>query len=183
MVMTVLKQDGRRHGLIEDWDRWLSKADKLYERFLDQVGVSPFYFNEVASSGFLASAAAVAGFVPLSEYEIDKRSKVDRRVKVHGRADLWFSSRKRAYSFELKRAWLSATVVNLTTVLQEAVKDIKCIPKGEYHYAAAGLITRVRDAGRKSTYEAFAESGDVDLAYRIGPDGEDGAYLFFKLAP
>lgn len=47
--------------------------------------------------------------------------------------------------------------------------------------AAGGLIARVRDERRLKTYREFAESEDVDLAYRIGPDGEDGAFLYFRL--
>lgn len=182
MALELLKRgDGRRQGLITDWNLWLSHADKLYDRFLTRVGESPFYFHEVASSGFLASAAALAGFVPLAEYEIVKRAKPDRRVKVDGRADLWFSTPERAYSFELKRAWLAATPANLASSLEAAADDIACIPREEYHYAAGVLITRVRDAHREPTYKAFAATDAVDLAYRIGPPGENGAYLFFKL--
>jgi len=182
MAMEVLKRgDGRRRGLIADWDLWLSQADKLYDRFLTRVGESPFYFHEVASSGFLASAAAMAGFVPLAEYEIVKRAKADRRVKADGRADLWFSTPERAYSFELKRAWLAATQGNLAAALEAAADDIARIPREEYHHAAGVLITRVRDTHREPTYRAFAEADGVDLAYRIGPVGENGAYLFFRL--
>ena len=48
--------------------------------------------------------------------------------------------------------------------------------------AAGGLIARVRDKHRWDIYLKFAHSEKVDLAYRIGPEGEDGAFLFFKLA-
>ena len=54
MTLEVLKRgDGRRQGLIADWDLWLGHADRLYDRFLSCVGESPFHFHEVASSGFL----------------------------------------------------------------------------------------------------------------------------------
>lgn len=182
MSLEVLKLgDCRQRGLVTDWGRWLRQADKLYERFVSRVGESPFYFHEVASTGFLASAAALAGFVPLAEYEIVKRAKADRRVKVDGRADLWFSAGQRAYSFELKRAWPSATPGNLAATLVAATDDIACIPRDEYHYAAGLLITRIRDVHRESIYRAFADTAAVDHAYRIGPAGENGAYLFFKL--
>jgi hypothetical protein len=182
MTLKTLKSgDGRRRGLITDWDLWLSCADELYERFLGTVGQSPFYFHEVASTGFLASAAAMAGFVPLAEYEVIKRAREDRRMKVDGRADLWFASSERFYSFELKRAWLAATPGNLSGGLWEAADDVARIPREEYHYAAGLLITRVRDTHREPTYRKFWEGEDVDLAYRIGPDGENSAYLFFKM--
>ena len=180
-MLEVLKQgDGRRRGLIADWNGWLSEADALYGRFLDRIGESPFFFHEVASTGFLASAAAMAGYVPLAEYEIIKRARADRRVKVDGRADLWFATEQRAYSFELKRALLAATAGNLAASLREAADDIRNIPREEYHHAAGLLITRVRDAEREPVYRSFARTDLVDLAYRMGPPGENGAYLFFR---
>lgn len=183
MSLEVLKRgDGRRRGLVHDWNRWLRHADALYNRFFDQVNESPFYFHEVASTGFLASAAAMAGFVPLAEYEIIKRKQADRRIKVDGRADLWFSTADRAYSFELKRARLAVTPGNLRAGLKAASKDVACIQRDEYHYAAGLLIARVGNTARESIYKEFAETDEVDLAYRIGPAGENGAYLFFNLS-
>ena len=75
-------------------------ADKLYNRFLKRIGESPFYYHEVASVGFLATAAGIAGFLPMNEYEIIKRGSADRRTKGDGRADLWFDGGPRCYSFE-----------------------------------------------------------------------------------
>jgi hypothetical protein len=78
---------------------------------------------------------------------------------------------------------VAATRKNLSDVLDIASADIACIQREEYHYAAAGLLARVRDEHRHATYINFAKSDLVDLAYKIGPDGEDAAFLFFKLAP
>jgi hypothetical protein len=178
---SIKVRDGRLRGLISDWENWLIQADSLYCRFLDRVGDSPFLYHEVASVGFLASAAAMAGFVPLAEYEIIKRGHDDKRARVDGRADLWFGSDARAYSFEFKRAVVAATAKNLQNCLTSASSDIARIQRDEYHYAAGGLIARVRDENRLEVYEAFAKSEHVDLAYAIGPAGPDGAYLFFKL--
>jgi hypothetical protein len=173
--------DGRKRTLLSDWERWLNAADVLYGRFLERVGDSPFYYHEVASVGFLATAAGIAGFLPMNEYEIIKRGTNDRRTKGDGRADLWFDGGARCYSFEAKRAWLAATPSNLQASLTSAYNDIARIDREEYHDAAGLLLTRVRDEERIDTYEAFAQSDNVDLAYHIGPDGVDGAYLFFRL--
>ena len=182
MTYYCLKEcDGRKKTLLADWEYWLRAADKLYYRFLDRIGDSPFYFHEVASVGFLASAAALAGFLPITEYEIIKRGGGDRRTKGDGRADLWFDGGRRCYSFEAKRAWLAATQINLEREMKSAHRDIKRIDREEFHDAAGLLLTRVRDPERQDIYEAFAGSDAVDLAYHIGPEGEDGAYLFFKL--
>ena len=174
--------DGRLRGLVSDWDAWLEQAHVLYLRFLDRVGDSPFLYHEVASVGFLASAAAMAGFTPLAEYEVVKRGREDKRARVDGRADFWFSSGPRAYSFEFKRANVAATARNLAAVMRSSSNDIACIQREEYHYAAGGQIARVRDTDRIKTYVEFAKSDMVDLAYHLGPDGKDGAFLFFKLA-
>jgi len=181
MSFECLKGDLRRKGLHADWELWLRAADELYLRFLERAGESPFYFHEVASVGFLASASAIAGFLPLAEYEIIKRAQHDKRIKVDGRADLWFDSGARCYSFEFKRAHVAATSKNLTDVLKQASGDIACINRDEYHYAAGGLLARVRDPHREDVYRAFAASDDVDFAYRIGPKGENGAFLYFTL--
>lgn len=182
MAFRELKRlDGRQRGLLQDWEAWLKQADKLYGRFLDDVGDSPFLYHEVASVGFLASAAAMAGFVPLAEYEVIKRGRNDKRTRVDGRADLWFSSGQRSYSFECKRAYFSATKKNLSDMLTHAKDDIACIQRDESHYAAGCLLARVRDAKRVEIYEQFAQSDEVDFAYHIGPDGEEGAYLYFSL--
>lgn len=180
-VRTLKLCDGRKRSLIQDWEAWMIAADDLYLRFYDRIGESPFYYHEVASVGFLASAAAIAGFIPLNEYEIIKKGSEDRRTRGDGRADLWFDSGRRCYSFEAKRAYLAATIKNLADVLNSAHGDVARIDRSEYHDAAGLLIARVRDHHREETYERFAESDAVDLAYRIGPQGADGAYLYFKL--
>ncbi len=180
-MRTLKLCDGRKRSLIQDWEAWLTAADDLYIRFFERTGDSPFYYHEVASVGFLASAAAIAGFIPLNEYEIIKKGAADKRTRGDGRADLWFDSGRRCYSFEAKRAYLSATMKNLAEVMYSAHKDVACIDRNEYHDAAGLLIARVRDSHREDTYLRFAESDAVDLAYRIGPEGAEGAYLYFKL--
>jgi hypothetical protein len=173
--------DGRSRGLLADWESWMQSADLLYVRFLKRLGESPFFYHEVAAVGFLANAAACAGFLPVNEYDIVKRAKSDKRIKVPGRADLWIDSGPRCYSFEFKRAWVAATPNNLSGSLEAASDDIRCVSNDEYHYAAAGLLAAVRDEHRIQKYEAFAHSDEVDLAYHVGPEGENGAYIFFRL--
>lgn len=174
--------DARRRGLLADWEAWLRQADKLYMRLLDRIGDPPFLYHEVASVGFLASAAAMAGFTPLAEYEVIKRGRQDKRARVDGRADFWFASKgDRCYSFEFKRAYFAATADNLGRTLDAAYDDIECIPRNEYHYAAACAVGLVTEEHRLAVYEEFAEGANVDYAYRIGPVGVNGAYLYFRL--
>src|SRR3546814_13756400 len=97
MAFRELKRyDGRQRGLLQDWEAWLEQADKLYDRFLGDVGDSPFLFHEVASVGFLASAAAMAGFVPLAAYAVIKRGRNDKRTRVDGRDARWIRSGSRS---------------------------------------------------------------------------------------
>ena len=58
--------DGRKQGLLTDWDKWVASADALYCRFLDRVGVSPFSFHEVTSVGFFGFSCRNGGFHPVS---------------------------------------------------------------------------------------------------------------------
>lgn len=182
MVLEVLNRgDRRRHGVLSDTEAWLECAASLYDPFLRRVGQSPFFFHEVACASFLASAAALAGFIPLTEYAVIKRLKGDRRVKYDGRADFWFASPTRAYSFELKRAWAAATAANLGSRLADAAHEVRCIPTDEHNHAAGLLVTWVRDVHREPVYRSFAEQDAVDFACRLGPPGADGAYMFFRL--
>ena len=182
MTFACLKvSDGRRKGLISDWEQWLRSADDLYMRFLARLEESPFSYHEVASVGFLASASAMAGFLPVNEYDIIKRGNADKREKVPGRADLWFDTGDRCYSFEFKRAWFAATPNNLSASLNTALNDIKCVQPDEYHYAAGGLLAFVNDEDRLNTYLEFAEADEVDFSYSIGPEGKNAAFLYFKL--
>lgn len=171
--------DGRKAGLLSDWDAWMQAADILYNRTLYRAGYSPFCHHEVSAMGLLAGAAAMVGFAPFLEYELEKADT--EHGKWSGRADLWFSSDKRCYSFEAKRAYVAATSANLEKVLAEAKQDAQNISVDEYNYAAGLLISYVSEEKRIKTYEAFAADDTVDLAYKIGPDGLDAAFLFFTL--
>jgi len=182
MTFRILKTgDGRQRGLISDWTAWLKMADIFHDRYLDRIRYSPFSCHEVSCVGFLASAAAMAGFVPASEYQIEKTDKNDPKKLVNGRADLWFAAGERCYSIEAKTAYWDATPNNLSKMLCKASNDAYCIQEDEYNYAAGCLIAHVDSEERKETYEDFADSSDVDLSFHIGPEGVDGAYLYFSL--
>ena len=173
--------DARRTGLISDWEVWLKSADKLYRRFISRLdGDAPFDYHEVASVGFLASAAAMAGFLPINEYDVFKLGKSDKRTKVPGRADLWFDVGSRCYSIEFKRTRRPVTTAYLKQRLDHAFEDIECVHKDEYQFAAACLVTVAREPKRANICRDFANSEHVNFAYRIGPKREP-AFLFFRL--
>jgi hypothetical protein len=163
-----------------DWSKWLVAADDLYLRYYQKTEESPFFLNEIARVGFLASAAALAGFLPLSEYSCKKLGKKDKRRRVDGRADLWFDTGQRCYSFEFKTAYLDGTRLHQT--LYDAQGDIARVLPSEYDYAAAGLIARVCNSEAEEKFRAFANCRSVDWACRLGPQETDGAFLFFRLA-
>jgi hypothetical protein len=139
--------DARRTGILSDWEAWLRRADQLYERFTDRLeGDSPFDYHEVASVGFLSNAAAMAGYLPMNEYDVFKRGRSDKRTKVPGRADLWFDTGPRCYSFEFKRTRRPATIGYLRQRLEQAFSDVNCVARDESHYAAACLLTGARSS-------------------------------------
>ncbi|MYM00265.1 hypothetical protein GR702_21200 [Novosphingobium sp. FGD1] len=156
-------------------------ADELYMRFYDRLeGDSPFLYHEVASVGFLASSAAMAGYLPMNEYDVFKKGKLDKRYKERGRADLWFDAGDRCYSFEFKRTRRPVTMGYLEDRLNSALEDINCIYSEEYHYAAACLVTVATEPKRIAVCQDFGRSRLVDFAYQIGPV-EEPAFLFFRL--
>ena len=172
--------DRRRTSLIADWEKCVRSADKLYARFTDRVGDSPFDYHEVASVGFLASSAAMAGFLPMNEYDVIKRGQLDKRKKVKGRANLWMDAGNYCYSLEVKRTRRPVTALYLLQRLDQAFLDVECVQKDECHVAAACLVTVARDQKREVACRAFAEHDEVDFSYRIGPKGEP-AFLYFRL--
>ena len=180
MSLTCLKAD-KRAVAYRDWNGWLEQSSKLHDRFLDEIGISPFDANEQSSVGLFAAASAMAGHLPLLEYGIRKKDRDDRRKRCNGRADLWIDFPARCYSFEFKRAWYAATLKNLRATLTVVRGDIGCVGDEEHDVAAACMIAYVRDAHRKHTYEAFAEDKQVHFAYHIGPADAGGAYLYFAL--
>ena len=170
-------RDGRRKGILADWEPWLRSADELYGRFIARLdGDSPFDYHEVASVGFLANAAAMAGYLPMNEYDVFKRGKADKRTKVRGRADLWFDAGRRCYSVEFKRTRQPVTTANLQQRLGYAYRDVECVQSD----AAACLVTVAREPKRIELCQRFAKCDDVHLAYAIGPFDQP-AFLFFKL--
>ncbi|WP_336960091.1 hypothetical protein [Sphingobium aquiterrae] len=181
MSFDCLKSDKRRPSILSDWESWLREADKIYCRYLNEIEESPFDFNEVSAVGFLSAAAARIGFLTLNEYEIIKRDQRDKRRKRPGRADLWLNGEERSYSFEFKRAKYEATASNLEAALRAARRDIDVIDKDESHHAAGVVLAYVRDEHRVETYRHFARHRDVHAAYRIGPEGSTGGYIFFSI--
>jgi hypothetical protein len=177
----ITRGDLRRTGLLKDWEAWLQSADALYSRSLETLGYSPFQHHEVSSVGLLAAAAAIAGYTPVMEYEHAKEDRRGDWGTWDGRADLWFSSGSRSYSIEAKRAYWKATAANLKKVLNVAHSDAEYVVPSEYNYAAGLLIGLVVESSREKVYSDFAKTEDVSLAARIGPEGANGAYLFFKL--
>ncbi|MGQ0558917.1 MAG: hypothetical protein ACT4OE_04935 [Sphingosinicella sp.] len=184
MAYECVKQDGRwRSELAMDWGRWIRESDKLYGKHLRLRDYSPFEYHEVAAVGFLTAAAARAGFLTLNEFETTKSRKTGSRGRpshVPGRADLWMLGKKYSYSFEFKRAWYAATLKNLKKQMKAAVSDIDCSHE-ECKYAVGGLIAFVEHEKRNKACMEFVDDPEVNFAYRIGPRGRRGAFLYFSI--
>lgn len=159
----------------------MQAADFLYTRTLQRIGYTPFLHHEVSTVGLLASAASLAGYVALMEYEVPKSVRGPSGFSWNGRADLWFSTQERHYSIESKRGYVRATSENLSGMLRAALDDVRCLRADENTYAAGMLTCFVKYHDRTATYEEFARSEQVSLSYRIGPEGKDGAYIFFAV--
>ena len=182
MALTVIKEcDGRKRGLIDDWNRWLVAADQLYMRMLNEENIYPIAQHEVSISGFLASSAALAGFLPLMEYETLKKDKNSVDGYRNGRADLWFSSGHRTYSFEIKRAFYQSNINKLKSVMNLVIKDTGFIDDNEAGYFCACVMAYVSDEKYINVFEEFSRDENVTSAYRIGPSGAGCAYIYFNI--
>jgi hypothetical protein len=180
--MERIKSSFRKNSLIlSDFDQWLYEVDRLYSRYFKRFNCSPFEFHEVSCVGMMACGAAVAGYLPQMEYEIEKNS--DQKASYdNGRADLWFQSSRACYSFEFKRAFYSSTACRLQKMLDVAKSDIKKIKIEESDYQFAVLICFVQSIKRLEIIKSFIETCDCDIVYRIGDNGVGGSFIIFCLS-
>lgn len=153
-------------------------CDDLYA-YSDEI--RPFHDNENAAVGALVAGAARAGFLPLTEYRLRKRSWHDGRTWSDGRADLWFAADGDAFSFEFKKTRFLKRK-NVETELWErmywADRDIARVPKKEFNYAFSGVIAPLEDLSERSHYRAFGRN--VDYACVIGSPATFECYFYFN---
>ena len=177
MPLELIKGD-RHSSFYRDCNKWLETCSDLYDRFIQELEISPFEENEQSLVGFLAAGAAQAGYLPIVEMTIEK-TKRGAKGPTNGRSDLWIDFGQSTYSFEAKRAKFMANPSNLSHRLAMAIAAIKEVGADEHDKAAAVLGAYVREAKRESVYRTFSENVQVDIAFRFGPPEAYGAYLFF----
>ena len=98
-------------------------------------GDLPWWYGERASTSVLAGAAWRIGGSAFEEFAADKKTGKKRRPTFRGRVDLYLKVGRQQYIAEAKYCWSGATSVrpattqNLTNRLQEAVEDIRIVPR------------------------------------------------------
>lgn len=86
---------------------------------------------------------------------------------------------RRAYSFEVKRAYLDTSSAKLKRMMQAAIADARCICDDECDHAVGLLVAYMNGDTDPETYETYISTTDVHRAYRFGPRGNGGCYLLF----
>ena len=98
-------------------------------------GDLPWWYGERASTSVLAGAAWRIGCFAFEEFAADKKTGKKRRPTFRCRVDLYLKVGRQQYIAEAKYCWSGATSVrpattqNLTNRLQEAVEDIRVVPR------------------------------------------------------
>jgi len=169
----------RRSELYNDFWPLLQEAAKCHGRFLNTLGVTPFEYTEQTVVGAFVWAAARRNLLCLNEYQVLKSKKVGKKPKANGRADLWIDFEKRSYSLEFKRAKYMANSTNLRSKIDLAKRDVNVVDPEEHDRACAVLSAYVRDGHRIEKYRVFSNETDIDLAVRIGAEGETDVFLYF----
>lgn len=160
-------------------NRWLDHSAALATELLDYSGqIHPFHDNENSAVGLLVAGAARAGFLPLTEYRLRKRSWHDGRKWQGGRADLWFCTAGKAYSFEFKYAKATTTRANLEWKMYWADRDIARVPRSESDHAFSGVIAPIGPGSRDNMHERFAT--EVDFWCVLSATDAFTTYLFFN---
>ncbi|MBU4313823.1 MAG: hypothetical protein KJ821_03400 [Actinobacteria bacterium] len=133
-----------RYGKLKHIEALLSKWVKMHESFCNySTKDSLYWYNERASISTLAGAVWKCSEFSLEEYRTIKKY---RKGSWSGRADLWFTWRKREYYVETKQTWISLSKKsNVSTAtgrinkaLQNAIKEAAYIEKEEGQ--ALGLV-------------------------------------------
>jgi hypothetical protein len=143
--------------------------------------IRPFHDNENSAVGALVGGAVRAGFFPLTEYRLRKRSWLDGRSWADGRADLWFVAGDDACSFEFKKTrFLRKRSVEseLRDRLYWADRDIKRVPKKEYDYAFSGVIAPLEGVASRADYLKFGRQ--VDYACVLGSRMTFECFFYFN---
>ena len=108
---------------------WLRAALREWAKLVDQYVYwhdgddAPYFYNEQANVGFLASAACMSGLLALSEYGANKQKAEGK--KYIGRSDLYICQKKGTYAaFEAKQLWLTEDAVpHAASLIDDALGD------------------------------------------------------------
>lgn len=140
-LKAIPKRNDKRRRESELWPTWMNAAAKLASAFHnDAFEDDPFCYGETASVGFLATAAAKAGYLALPEFAVPKIGAKDRRRRARGRSDLWLQMKtERDWWFEFKQHFISR---GSDRDLQRAWENAeKCAKQVTLHgTAVAGLV-------------------------------------------
>ena len=165
---------------VKVWEDWLYATSYVYDNYLRRIDISPFELNEASLVAMLASSAVVANANPLVDMSIGKHGHDGKGIRK-GRSDLWVDFGEVTYSFELKRAKQMANLNNLNARLDLAWQDICKVPPSEHDHSAAMLMAGVFAESKDQILRGFASHKDVDFAFRFGPAGIGGGYLFLRM--
>ena len=186
---TVLKADRRRREHLA-WETWMRTAAKMANSFYNDAGEDdPFNYGETASVGFLATAAARAGYLALPEFAVKKVSQIDRRKRGRGRSDLWLMTESgQDWWFEFKQHFITRGSDRDLERRWEAA--IRCADQIKMHGSAvAGLVASLawlkqhRPSNLDAAQEALNRFQDQrQFAYRIGARNADPeTYIFLEI--
>jgi hypothetical protein len=169
------------------WEPWFAAADRMARRFLKEWEDDPFAYNETASVGTLAAAAARAGYSALVDYVATKGRLDDRRHSRPGRCDMWLGTEGRAWAFEFKQRHAgSRGIRGLRRGLGDAIESARCVRK-VHGKRVAGLIVSLAwlddDAFVVAERKLAMLAGEVDFAWRFAASrGEPyRTYVFLSL--
>jgi len=114
------------------WQPLLEEWLLMIERYCSVVEQdAPYWYNERATTSLLAGAAWRCGGIALEEFQTEKQTEGEERIK--GRADLRLVIADNWDSIEAKVSYLSDShdTPRVVTRLEQACEDVKKVPKAE----------------------------------------------------
>ncbi|WP_447753333.1 hypothetical protein [Sphingopyxis fribergensis] len=183
--MIWMKADARRHEATI-WARWLGKVPQMRRAFAQAIDDDPLLYNETASVGVLASAAARAGMLALAEYSATKRGDGRGRPHRHGRCDLWLCdpAAEISWAFEFKQLFCAPSPRRgtIAAALDRACADARKVHPLEADRCFGALLISAREGqalapGAIERIEAVASG--ASFACKLG-GGKLPVYLIMR---
>lgn len=176
----------------EEWEGVFNNYYDYTKRFLRvynneyEYPDAPYWHNERANIGILASACWANGWVALEEFSAEKNNSDNKEKNKSGRCDLWVCSPdgRNNYAIEAKKGHCPLDSANpssnLEPLLKAACEDAKqLINEGEVHLGVS-IMHLYLHKDRMAEYDTFVRNLVMDMVKYKSINNLDFLYIYME---